>query len=250
MPSPDIVVDVGNSRIKWGRCSSNGVVASAALPYAAPAVWDEQLAHWQLTGPLFWAVTGVQPAERLRLVQWAQQRGDRAQVVDDWHQLPLRVLLQQPQKVGMDRLFDAVAANGRRRSEAAAILIDAGSAVTVDWLDETGAFRGGAILPGFGLMAKALHEHTALLPLIAVPQGTPPLPGTATVTAMEAGVFWAVVGGVQALIGQLSSRTTERPDIFLTGGDGPILHARLGSEVQHWPTMTLEGIRRTVETLT
>jgi type III pantothenate kinase len=248
MTAPDVVVDVGNSRIKWGRCAGAGVAEAVSLPADAPDAWREQLARWDLTGPLRWAVTGVHPPRRDALADWARRRGDTVAVIDAPRQLPLRVLLEHPQRVGIDRLLDAVAANSRRCPGAPAVVIDAGSAVTVDFVDATGAFTGGAILPGLRLMALALHEHTALLPLIDVPSGPPPLPGTSTAEAMAAGVFWAVAGGIRALVGELTARAGTRPDVFLTGGDGPVLHGTVGPDVQLWPTMTLDGIRLTAST--
>ena len=82
--------------------------------------------------------------------------------------MPLEVELEHPDKVGIDRLLNAVAANRRRQEHVAAILVDAGSAVTVDYLDGNGVFRGGAIFPGFRLMARALHDYTALLPIVDI----------------------------------------------------------------------------------
>jgi type III pantothenate kinase len=243
MSGPDLVVDVGNTRVKWGRCAADRITETASLPADADASWQEQLARWGLTGPLRWAVTGVHPRRRDGVAAWARQRGDAVRILDAPEDLPLRVLLEQPQRVGVDRLLDAVAANSRRRPGTPAVIVDAGSAVTVDWVDENGAFAGGAILPGLRLLTLALHEHTALLPLIEVPPGPPALPGTSTPAAMAAGVFWAAAGGIRALIGELTARAGSRPDVFLTGGDGPVLHAALGPEVQHWPAMTLEGIR-------
>jgi type III pantothenate kinase len=152
----------------------------------------------------------------------------------------------------MDRLLNAVAAKSRIQREAPIILVDAGSAVTVDWVDETGTFRGGAIFPGFALMAKALHDYTAQLPDIGVPaRPARALPGTNTREAIEAGVFWAVAGGVQALIRQLEAaeRAGPRPAVFLTGGDASLLAEVLESSVHIWPEMTLEGIRLAAEAL-
>jgi type III pantothenate kinase len=245
MSVPNIVVDVGNARIKWGRCAADRIAESAALPAEAPDLWQEQLADWGLTGPLRWVVTGVHPPRREVFAEWARLRGDTVEVLDHPDRLPLRVLLARPDHVGIDRLLDAVAANSRRRPGAPAVIVDAGSAVTVDWLDATGAFAGGAILPGLRLMGLALHEHTALLPLIPPPAGPPPLPGTSTPDAMAAGVFWAAAGGVQALIRELAAGGP-RPDVFLTGGDAVPLRSILGPEVCFWPGMTLEGIRLAV----
>jgi type III pantothenate kinase len=244
--TPAVVVDVGNTRVKWGRCSADKVSAVASLPPDDPAAWDEQARSWGLPSPLVWVVTGVHPRRCEGLVGWLRQRGDDVRVIEEARQLPLRVLVEQPDWVGIDRLLDAVAANGRRRPDRPAVIVDAGSAVTVDLVDATGAFRGGAIMPGLRLMIQALHDHTALLPLIEIPQAVPPLPGTATPSAMAAGVFWAWAGGIDALINQYADEW-EGPHLFMTGGDAPLLVQALGGNC--WPEMTLEGIRLTAESL-
>jgi type III pantothenate kinase len=247
--TPDVVADVGNTRIKWGRCSPAAVLDTASLPPDDAAAWQAQREQWGLPRPLVWTVTGVHPPRRGALADWLRQRGDRVIVLDDPAQLPLRVTLERPDHVGIDRLVDAVAANTRRAPDTPAVIIDAGSAVTVDWLDPSGAFAGGAILPGLRLMAQALHDHTALLPLIEVPRQAPAPVGTSTPAAMESGIFWAVAGGVRALVLEMAGRSPRPPEVYLTGGDAPALHAVLGPGVQLWSNMTLEGIRRTAETL-
>jgi type III pantothenate kinase len=246
--TPAVVVDVGNSRIKWGRCSTAGVTEAVSLPPDEPGAWLRQIEAWRLPRPAGWAVSGVHPERRDALIEWLRARGDSAVLVDDPNDLPLRVLLERPDHVGVDRLLDAVAANSRRRPGAPAVIVDAGSAVTVDYVDEDGAFRGGVIFPGTRLMARSLHDYTALLPVVELKHPIPALPATATRPAMEAGIFWAVVGGVEAVIAQYARGTGQRPDLFLTGGDGALLHPAL-PQAQHWPTMTLEGTRLTAEAL-
>ena len=246
--TPDVVVDVGNTAIKWGRCSVGGVTETASLPPDAVNAWREQAQRWQLPSPLVWVVTGVHPQRRDSFADYARRRGDTIHVLTAAASLPLQVPLEKPDHVGIDRLLDAVAANSRRIAGTPAVVVDAGSAVTVDSLDETGAFVGGAILPGLRLMAAALHDHTALLPRINVPRRRPPSPGKSTVAAMEAGIFWAVAGGIRALIEQYGAAAAAPPQVFLTGGDGPLLHSVL-PEAQLWPAMTLEGIRLSAEAL-
>jgi type III pantothenate kinase len=255
----DLVVDVGNTRIKWGRCGGQGISASASLPADDPAAWQARLDEWKISGPVAWAVTGVHPGRRDALVAWLRQRGDAVWVLDNWQQLPLRVLLANPERVGIDRLLNAVAARSRVFRTAPVLFIDAGSAVTVDLLDETHAFRGGAIFPGLRLMAQALHDHTALLPLVEVKETNPLLPGTDTPAAIEAGVFWAVAGGIKALVRRLAGRARslsdpyrsgappEPPVVFLTGGDAPLLEPVMDTDITCWPEMTLEGIRLSAE---
>jgi type III pantothenate kinase len=246
--TPHVVADIGNTRVKWGRCSPDAVTETASLPPDDFAAWQEEFDAWQIARGSRWVLAGVHPVRRDRLADWLGQRGQLVRVVTDPGELPLRTLLAQPEKAGIDRLLDAVAANRRRPRDRGAVIVDAGSAVTVDRIDEAGAFAGGAILPGFRLMAKALHGYTALLPQIEPPRDVPPLPATATVAAMEAGVFWAVAGAAEAMIRRYRAQSPSPIEVFLTGGDGPLLH-RVLPDAQLWPTMTLEGLRWTAETL-
>ena len=91
-------------------------------------------------------------------------------------------------------------------------------------------------------MAGALHNHTALLPIVPIDGGAMPLPGTSTVQAIQAGVFHAVLGGVERLIAEYHHRFPKAFEIFLTGGDAKPLAARLHRPIHVWPEMTLEGI--------
>jgi type III pantothenate kinase len=242
--TPHVVADVGNTRIKWGRCAPDTVLDAVSLPPDDPAAWQAQADNWSLPSPATWAIAGVHPARCNRVAAWIRRRGDNLTVLADSKSLPLIVAVPKPESVGIDRLLDAVAANALRDPERPAIIVDAGSAVTVDWIDETGVFQGGAILPGFSLMAKSLHDFTALLPLIETPRRLPDLPGQETSRALEAGVFWAVAGGVQAVVAAFVERSQRLPHLFLTGGDAALLHDTVFHHAQLCPLLTLDGIRR------
>jgi type III pantothenate kinase len=265
----NLVADVGNTRIKWGFCAQvNGKLAVIRRATLAdePGAWEEQKARWneeyhlwKIGGAVQWAVAGVHPERCQRLREWVAARGDRVVVLDKAAQLPLKVAVEQPDRVGLDRLLNAVAAQKELLPAQPAVLIDAGSAVTVDWLDEQHVFRGGAIFPGVRLMAKALHDYTALLPEVEVGPTVPPLPGKATAEAMQAGVYWAVLGGVEAITRRLARGAAVPPHLFLTGGDAEWLVEALdetdsppwldGFAKTLWPEQTLEGILLSAEAL-
>ncbi|HMC66313.1 MAG TPA: type III pantothenate kinase [Gemmataceae bacterium] len=250
---PDIVVDVGNSRIKWGFCNRGRIADVASLPPDNEAAWRNEAIRWQLFGSQTWAVSGVHPTQQHRLIQWLTQdwfSHHRGQIllVNRAEQLPLHVSLEQPNKVGIDRLLNAVAAAKHpSRGRLPAIIVDAGSAVTVDWLDDAGSFCGGAIIPGLRLMAQALHEHTALLPLVQVNQPLPSVPGRSTDEAIHAGVYYAVAGAINELTARFTEQSGSWPHVFLTGGDADSLRPAVNDRAELWPEMTLEGIRLTAE---
>lgn len=254
--TPDVVADVGNSRLKWGRCRGGAVESVVSLPLADPARWEAPLAELNLLPGGRWVLAGSNPPARATVLAWLERHRHPATLLTEYTDLPLRVGLDRPAQVGLDRLFDAVAANSRRTAGAPAVIIDAGTAVTVDCVDATGTFRGGAILPGLRLMTQSLHDYTARLPLVDITSPAP-TPGTDTVAAIRAGVFWTLIGGVTTLLTQLSARGPSAPDVFLTGGDAGLLAPALGVRVRAafghdlivWPEMTLEGIRLSAEAL-
>jgi type III pantothenate kinase len=243
--SPRLVADIGNTRINWGICSADGLADAAAVPPDDPAAWAEQLKAWQLDGPCAWAIAGVHPARRDRLTAWLRGRGDAVRVIADYRELPLRVDVDAPERVGIDRLLNAVAVLPRVPAGTAAVIIDAGSAVTVDLVDGAGVFRGGAIFPGLRLMARALHEHTAQLPLIETPHDAdPPLPGRNTAAAIQAGITSAVVGGIDRLV-ELYLARSGPAIVYFTGGSVALAAVLRRHPVVTDPLLTLDGLRRT-----
>lgn len=239
--SGPIVADVGNTRIKWGLCSSEHVWSIASLSPDDADAWHAQWREWKIQRGQEWILAGVHPARCETLAGWLRERADSVRILRSHRELPIKVEVEVPDKVGIDRLLNAVAANVRRQEHVAAILIDAGSAVTVDYVDGNGVFRGGAILPGFGLMARALHNYTALLPEVMFDENAQP-PGTSTTEAIQAGVLNSVVGGVERLITEYQKRFPTAFEIFLTGGDAKVIATRLHRPIHLWPEMTLEGI--------
>jgi type III pantothenate kinase len=249
---PDIVVDIGNSRIKFCRCDVLGLrLPVRAMPADDPAAFDRLAADWELSG-VAWAVASTNPVRRDQFVGWALARGDEVTVIASVRNVPIRVEVDEPDRVGIDRVLNAVAAAARVKSGQPAIIANAGSAVTVDLLDELGAFVGGAIFPGLRLMALALNEHTAQLPLVAIegplPDGPP---GKNTEAAMRLGILHAVAGGIDALIRATSTRCSTAPRLYLTGGDmspqlAGLLETRQMFTSEIRPALTLEGIHRAV----
>lgn len=250
----DVVVDVGNSGMKWGRCLNGAVAETLVLDLMDTEQWDLCLESWVLKRRCHWAVSGSDLLRLQRITVWIMERNHRVQTLDSYLHLPIQVNVQEPGRVGLDRLCDAVAVNSRRPPGRAAIIIDAGTAVTVDFVDEAGVFQGGAILPGLSLLAEQLNRNTAALPLIKRDELNRLInfvspPGKCTVDAMAVGIEACFRGGVERVA---RSYRAKAPDasIYVGGGDGPLLikNSSLG-ECQHWPEMTLEGIRIAAEHL-
>ena len=243
-----VVVDAGNSLIKWGHCSAGKVAEYVQLPAADSQAWARQLETWQSGGVKFQlAVSGSDPGQRDRVALWLREQGHMVQAITSLAQVPVSMNVTSPEKVGLDRLLNALAVQERKPQGAAAAIIDAGTAITVDYVDEAGVFQGGAILPGLKIMADYLHEHTAALPLInpeEIDSAAPVVPGKATVPALILGMRSCLEGGIERLLSDYAKLAGKRLMIFVGGGDGRKLVRERGEhEIQYWPEMTLEGIR-------
>jgi len=263
-PFPLVAVDIGNSRVKFAMFDAPPALGIGKLPVPARTLdLDPRTEPWdKLDGWLdaargaprpAWWIGSVARGVTSRLVDHLRDRDARSDRPDrdaggvtliSAADLPLTVSLPRPDMVGIDRLLGAVAANEIREPDRPAIVVDLGSAITVDLVAPDGVFRGGAILPGIGMSARALHEFTDLLPLIemqALAEPPPPV-GDATVPAMTSGLFWGAVGGVSRLIELFRREVGGSPLVLLTGGAAPSVAGLLPGETRYEADLVPAGI--------
>ncbi|MBX3376977.1 MAG: type III pantothenate kinase [Phycisphaeraceae bacterium] len=155
--------------------------------------------------------------------------------------IPIQNSLVDDTTVGQDRLLNALGAFSRAKQ--ACIVIDAGTAITVDFVDGQGVFQGGAIAPGLHLMLRSLHEHTAALPSITFERpNDADVFGKDTAGAMRLGVRAAAVGLVRFLAERYAEFYGAYPQIIATGGDARVLFEGDDLVEQIVPNLTLFGI--------
>jgi len=253
---PDAVVDIGNSRIKFCRVADGKLeLPVRGLPADDLASWERLATDWGPAGGRTWAVASTDPERLRQFVGWVESRGERAIAIDSPRKVPIGVSVDHPGRVGIDRLLNVLAAKSGGRAGEPAIVVDAGSAVTVDLLHEQGSFAGGVIFPGLRLMARSLREYTAALPFVDATTAMPPgPPGTNTEAAIKLGLLHAVAGGVDSVVREMASRCAAAPRLILTGGDmAPQLAGLMQSRHQFRseirPALTLEGILLAAESL-
>jgi len=251
-----IAVDIGNARIKLGLfsggCAAGIPEPIRVLPLLGVAPVLDEIAPWladKANADLAWWIASVNRPAATRLIDWLGEHRPKDRItLLAAGDLPLSVRLERPDMVGIDRLVDAVAVNRLRDANRPATIVDVGTAITVDLVSADGAFLGGAILPGLQMSARAMHEFTDLLPLLDMSELTAPPPalGTATVSAMESGLFWGAVGAIRQLTEELCKATgrdrARRPQVFLTGGAGASVAELLGPDACYVPNLTLAGI--------
>ncbi len=254
-PSPPILVslDVGNSRIKAGLFDQT-IATELPRPREVegfgvqPDELQTTFSRWldqRSEQPHQWRLASVNRHVRDQLLGCIARCRPDDQVVElSRSDLALSVELPRPEQAGIDRLLGAVAANRIRDPERAALVIDLGTAVTVDVVSPAGAFLGGAILPGVRMAARALHEHTDLLPEVAMVEldQARPVLGKSTIGAIESGLFWGAIGAIRELTARLGDQFEQRPTLILTGGAAPSVADLLSDQVHYEPALVLSGI--------
>lgn len=155
--------------------------------------------------------------------------------------LGIRVCYHPPSAVGADRLANAVAAV--QDYGVPSIVVDFGTAITLDAISKEYEYLGGAILPGIYLSLEALAGRTAKLPWIA-PGQVPEAIGRSTAESLRSGVLLGSAGAVEALIARFKATLGEEAHVIATGGLGERL-VPLCPSIQHLnPLLTLEGLKK------
>lgn len=149
-----------------------------------------------------------------------------------------------PETLGCDRLAAAVGAVALHPGQPA-LVVDFGTAITIDFVSADGEFRGGYISPGASMRFRALHEFTGKLPLLQLDDAAD-LAGTSTASALQGGVVNGIVYEIEGYINQLSAKTPGLRIIF-TGGDGNFFAKRLKYPIFASPDLVLYGLNRILE---
>jgi type III pantothenate kinase len=243
-----VLVDIGNTRIKWaslerGRLVSRGSAVHRDSLAAAIAAFDATLP----AKPRIIAsnVAGEAVAERLEALVAARPGASLELVATSAERFSVRCAYADPSKLGVDRWVAVLAAHHAQRARAAACVLNAGTAVTFDAVDAGGAHLGGLILPGASLLAAALDRHTSDIgrtaPATAVARGLELL-GRNTDAAVGHGAWLALGAALDRAVATVASALGATPVVYLTGGDADALQGWLETRVEVRADLVLEGL--------
>lgn len=243
----DLLVDMGNSRLKWAL-SAPGVWRSGAAPYGDKKNPHELFeAAWAaVEKPRKMLVCCVSSAERLHHLQrWIQKRWSIAPHVvrSRAQQLGVKNRYHEPEQLGADRWAALVGARGLTTK--AVCIVDAGTAVTVDALSAEGEFLGGVIFPGLHLLRNSLARGTEAVSAAA--GNADECLARSTADGVAAGTLHGLAGAVERLIEEHRRSLGPALEVFLTGGDAPVLGPRLRLAVTMVPDLVLQGLARMTE---
>ncbi|MBD3617874.1 MAG: type III pantothenate kinase [Chromatiales bacterium] len=150
----------------------------------------------------------------------------------------IRVAYAEPQRLGCDRFLAMVAAHARYAGPL--VVVDCGTAVTLDAVDAEGVHLGGAILPGRALMQSALMAGTVGVQFEAADSSE--VFGKDTAAGVASGAHYGLAGAIDGIVERMAAAFPAAPTLVITGGDGPTLEPLLKHRYHGHPELVLEGL--------
>jgi type III pantothenate kinase len=239
-----LLIDIGNTRVKWASLNGRDVGAQVALAHenlGQDALVNALQAVSRPERILVSNVGGAKIGELVRVAA-AQMWSVQPEFVESTASAGgVRNAYPEPAKLGVDRWLAVIAAHGLERR--AACIVSVGTAMTIDAVDRAGQHLGGVIVPGPDLMVSSLLRNTSEIARRAE-QGSigEGVFADNTLGAIRQGSFHALAALVERAVASLQSRTGESPALLLTGGASRQFEGLIDLPRKFIPDLVLRGL--------
>ncbi|MFC1606331.1 type III pantothenate kinase [Candidatus Latescibacterota bacterium] len=240
--------DSGNSRLHFGIFENNAVIETLSIHYpdmpeSLPQIIGELTGKYDISQAAACSVNSRWRDILFSSIESHIPGGLR--VAGTAADIGVRVMYDDPATFGVDRAFAVLAAYHHYGNSC--VVIDAGTAVTVDAVSRDGSVIGGCIFPGMKTLSRSMSEHTDL-PDIGVIDTCDGL-GTSTRQCIECGISLGLEGAITRLVDTARAEVDSGDRCMITGGGGKMLLGKLPYAVQHRPNLVLEGLGLAYDTL-
>jgi type III pantothenate kinase len=228
----NVVVDIGNSRIKIGVFNETVLIEKFLLEdiYGLLSILSRPHDHLIVSSvkeepdSVFKASSA---SKKIRLTSLTS--------------LPVQVRYSTPHTLGVDRIA-AICGAFQLFPNEDCLIIDMGTCINYELLDKNGVYWGGIISPGMSMRFEAMHTFTARLPLIQATMN-PTLIGDSTEACMQSGVMNGILEEMKGIITRIKAKYPE-VKVILCGGDAPTFENQLKPSIFAAPELVLQGLNR------
>ena len=236
-----LAIDIGNTAIHAGLFKGRTLKRQFSLPTRLARNAAALRRRLRISGVNGAIVCSVVPWATSAVTRALRETGIRPVVVGRHLRVPLINRYRYPKQVGQDRLVGAYAA--WKMYKKYCVIVDIGTAITIDVVTKKGAYLGGVIAPGIGISLEALAARTALLPKVELRE-PPELLGRDTANSIRSGLLFGCVALCDGLVTQLKRRYAPKAVVIATGGSSALIakHARTIDHLK--PHLVLEGLFR------
>ena len=233
-PLLNLVIDVGNTRIKAATFLATRLVEKQSFDSLQQA--SEFLTKSQYENIILSSVSGSSPD----LLDGLHAKNKKLTASVNLL-LPLTISYTTPGTLGIDRLA-AVCGAIEMLPYQDTLVIDAGSCINYEFVDNHNVYHGGAISPGIQMRFKAMHTFTGLLPLVG-PEKDVNLIGNSTESCLQSGVMFGVFSEVDGIIDRYK-RKYPGMNVILCGGDSILFENKLKHSIFAAPDLVMRGLNR------
>ena len=236
-----VCIDAGNSSIKIAFLENSAILTSVAFAHDDKAGLEEYLKSLpQIDGSILAAVRNVEAT----IVEAIKQKSDLFINLSADTPVPVHNLYKTPETLGKDRLAAVVGAYSMFPGKDV-LIFDAGTALTIDFLDRNGNFRGGNISPGLNMRFKALHEYTEKI-FFCEQSDDYQLIGENSSSAIVSGVQFGMIFEVKNYIDIFVKKYPELV-VILTGGDMNFFVNKFETRIFAEPNLVFIGLDKIIK---
>jgi type III pantothenate kinase len=230
----NLIIDIGNTSTKVALSAGTVIVKKSRIGSPDPAIIESFIAGQPLEGAIISSVNH----DPSGLISYLESRCGRVHRLTWQSRYPFGIDYETPETLGVDRLAAAAGA-WFHHPHSDLLVIDAGSALTVDYITG-GKYRGGSISPGMSMRFRALHEYTGRLPLLSSGKNFS-LPGRSTKDAITGGVVMGMVYEINEYIRTFEERH-KNPVTLITGGDSEMIFPLSERKMLLYPDLVTDGL--------
>lgn len=231
----NLIIDIGNTRVKVAVFEMNSVKEIFVIEKEKIISEVKKIiSKFNISRSIISSVANISESEQQNLVKLLNPL-----FLNNETKVPFSNLYKTPKTLGVDRIALASAAINKY-SKKNVLVIDAGTCITFDFINEKKEYLGGAISPGINMRYKALHNFTSKLPLLKQNEVFN-FVGTDTNSSIHSGVVNGICNEIEGVINQYKDEYQDLT-VVLTGGDTYFLAKQLKSGIFAHPNFVLEGL--------
>ena len=238
-----LLVDIGNSRVKWATLDKEGLSPSQSFPRSKTGIKASLNKAWKSLTDIEAIYVANVGGDKLseQLSEWSEKTWQLTPktIKSEQKRFGVSNAYEEAEKLGIDRWLSLIAA--RQHARQAQCIIDCGTAMTIDIVTKTGQHQGGMILPGLSLMRSSLASNTDALTEEKGEQEFKTLAAN-TYSAIQAGTLYSVTATLERIISDLKLSFKNQIRFIITGGDAEHLLPLLSDELHHYPDIVLKGL--------
>lgn len=233
----NLAIDQGNSSSKVYVFEDEDIVDSFRFDTLSKTDLVPIYKKYDIHGAV---ISSVQNEDK-ELNDWLQSNSKRYIELTNRTSTPMNIKYDNAHLLGRDRIAAAVGAMSKVPGENV-LVIDAGTAITLDVVNSNGTFLGGNISPGLSIRFQALNNYTDKLPLVTA-EGEIPIIGHDTITAIRSGVVLGLVSEIEGYIKRIANELGELK-VFITGGDCHFLASQINNPLIVDENLLANGLNR------